>query len=122
MGAGCIAALLASSTHLVLIEHRWCAVHGELEHGAHLQKGETPSERISRRNHSARQTFAANRAAGPHDHDECEAFSERRDSVIRSAPVARAAHLSGAMPGGEARSAEIDDAVCRYAPKTSPPA
>ncbi|MEZ4287202.1 MAG: hypothetical protein R3A47_03455 [Polyangiales bacterium] len=117
--ACCLLAQFASVSHLILVAHVQCAVHGELEHASQENRVSSLDEMPSRAAHAVRSTPSTT----DHEHDECLGSVRRHDVLNTTSYVVRI--VAEKEPTTIAPLCFENNfasfALHRVAPKTSPP-
>jgi len=109
----------SSGGHMLLVEHRQCAEHGELVHGseahAHVSHGPSLAEGSA--------TIAAHEAGADDSHEHCLLCADRRAIAATSADsVVIDIRTRDAAPAPRTLPELAGPPVHRTAPKNSPPA
>lgn len=113
----CLLGQLLGVLHMGLIEHRRCAAHGELVEGG----ADELAAAVDTDPAVGQAAFVGHEQRGEHDHDHCQAPSER---CAPAPAVTEAAPVELALAGGAAPVARPPVAIVglfRLAPKASPP-
>lgn len=113
----CLLGQLLGVLHMGLIEHRRCAAHGELVEGGAAALGDV----VAIATQPGVAAVLPHEQRGEHDHDHCQAPSER---CAPTPAVTEAAPVELALAGGAAPVARPPVAIAglfRLAPKASPP-
>ncbi|MBL8627050.1 MAG: hypothetical protein JNK64_37520 [Myxococcales bacterium] len=113
----CVLGQLLGVLHMGLIQHRRCAAHGELVEGG----ADELAAMVDAAPAVGQAAFVGHAQRGEHDHEHCQAPSQRATPRVAAFAAAPRVALPLAAAPPVARAALAIQGLFRLAPKASPP-